>query len=81
MNLDWSSLSTIVLGILLFTIGYFSKKIIFKVPKIIGEGNFSVNFNEMMKLMGVLWTIGGVLAYVYNLVLFGLGMFVMASFI
>ena len=51
------------------------------MPKIIGEGNFSVNFNEMMKLMGVLWTIGGVLAYVYNLVLFGLGMFVMASFI
>jgi len=71
-----------------YSIGYFViynwllfKKIIFKVPKIIGEGNFSVNFNEMMKLMGVLWTIGGVLAYVYNLVLFGLGMFVMASFI
>ena len=46
-----------------------------------GESNFSVKFNKMMTLMGVLWTIGGVLAYVYNLVLFGLGMFVMASFI
>ena len=44
MNLDWSSLSTIVLGILIFTIGYFSK------PTIIGEGKLSFNFNKMMKL-------------------------------
>jgi hypothetical protein len=58
MNLDWSSLSTIVLGILIFTIGYFSK------PTIIGEGKLSFNFNKMMKLIGILWTIGGVLSYV-----------------
>ena len=63
MNLDWSSLSMIVLGILIFTIGYFSK------PTIIGEGKLSLNFNKMMKLIGVLWTIGGVLQYVNSFII------------
>ena len=63
MNLDWSSLLTIVLGILIFTIGYFSK------PTIIGEGKLSFNFNKMMKLIGILWTIGGVLQYVNGFVI------------
>ena len=63
MNLDWSSLSMIVFGILIFTIGYFSK------PTIIGEGKLSLNFNKMMKLIGVLWTIGGVLQYVNSFII------------
>ena len=63
MNLDWSSLLTIVLGILIFTIGYFSK------PTIIGKGKLSLNFNKMMKLIGVLWAISGVLSYVNGFII------------
>ena len=58
MNVELSPLLSIGIGVLCFLIGSFSKS------TIIGQGKFSLNFNKSMKLVGLLWTIVGVLEYI-----------------
>ena len=60
MNIELSPLISIGIGVLCFLIGSFSKS------TIIGQGKLSLNFNKSMKLVGLLWTIVGVLEYINN---------------
>jgi hypothetical protein len=60
MNIELSPLLSIGIGVLCFLIGSFSKS------TIIGQGKLSLNFNKSMKLVGLLWTIVGVLEYINN---------------
>jgi hypothetical protein len=58
MNIELSPLLSIGVGVLCFLTGSFSKS------TIIGQGKFSLHFNKSMKLVGLLWTIVGVLEYI-----------------
>ena len=60
MNIELSPLLSIGIGVLCLLIGSFSKS------TIIGQGKLSLNFNKSMKLVGLLWTIVGVLECINN---------------